>query len=344
MKYVWLLVPVGLVSAALACEDVVPTATSVQEVTPTAALIPTATPAATATPIPTPKPAPIVTPTPLSTPIPTPTHTPSATQPDALSIFRAAEKNLMGASSFHITIIDREHERITADIAPPDRSLVHYIWDDPDGEDITTAHITIGESDWILYPEVLWQGWLALDESSNQRLPGFPYNDLAELLGGGSAFERLAEEVIDGAVAYRLTSQPTEEVGWATYFAGRLVDPQVDLWISQTGLLPLHIEIRDNDDSRTLVTLTYSDYEADFDISMPEEFIDLSYFGELIEGTINPERLGFLVRSFPVQFQQCIEAEIGPAVYSEVIAGESNEVMLVRYAFYGCEHEFPLGP
>ena len=62
-----------------------------------------------------------------------------------------------------------------------------------------------------------------------------------------------------------------------------------------------------------------------------------------MEGTLSPDELGQMVRALPVAGQQCIEAEIGADVYREVIAGDSEDGLLVMSAFIDCEGEiFPI--
>ena len=247
--------------------------------------------------------------------------------------------------SFHIVILAEQGGRettIEADIVPPDKG--RFVMSVPvDGvTHVEIESLLIGTSQYILYSG--FQAWFDVGEAdlSRSNLQSFPY-DLAGFREAVVSFELLGEGVIDGMDAYRLIGTGTEELRQTVGFRAGVGVPEVELWISRADLLPLRIETSIEDPEASLVFI-YTDYGADIDVSVPEHVIDIGWMNELMEGTLNPDELGQVVRALPVAGQQCIEAEIGADVYREVIAGDSEDGLLVMSAFIDCEGEiFPAG-
>ena len=247
--------------------------------------------------------------------------------------------------SFHIVILAEQSGRettIEADIVPPDKG--RFVMSVPvDGvTHVEIESLLIGKSQYILYSG--FQAWFNVGEAdlSRSNLQSFPY-DLAGFREAVESFELLGEGVIDGMDAYRLIGTGTEGLRQTVGFREGVGVPEVELWISRADLLPLRIETTIEDPEASLVFI-YTDYGEDVDVSVPENVIDIGWMNELMEGTLNPDELGQVVRALPVVGQQCIEAEIGADVYREVIAGDSEDGSLVMSAFIDCEGEiFPTG-
>ena len=155
--------------------------------------------------------------------------------------------------------------------------------------------LLIGTSQYILYSG--FQAWFDVGEAdlSRSNLQSFPY-DLAGFREAVESFELLGEGVIDGMDAYRLIGTGTEGLRQTVGFREGVGVPEVELWISREDLLPLRIETTIEDPEASLVFI-YTDYGEDVDVSVPENVIDIGWMNELMEGALNPDELGQVVRA-----------------------------------------------
>ena len=113
---------------------------------------------------------------------------------------------------------------------------------------------------------------------------------------------------------------------------------EVEIWISQEDLLPMRIEARFEEIEGSFRAI-YSDFGAKYDITVTEKTL-----GEgspillfLWVGELSPEERGQLVRAFPAEGKECLEAEIGTDLYRKVLSGNSvaDRVFLIALKF--CE-------
>ena len=218
-----------------------------------------------------------------------------------------------------------------ADVIPLNRGR---LFPDPITSTQIEGLITIGKSQYTLYPR--FQAWF---DMGGVVWPGadpqsIPFN-LAGLRGTVDGWEVSSEEVIDGIDAFRITGRGSVEFMFAVGVV-REDGPEVELWISRTNLLPLRIEVR-FEDPETMLRYIYSDYGAPVNISRPENVLDIGLLNGFMAGSLSPKDLGDIARILPVPVQQCIEEEIGAAVYREVIGGESEANLLVLEAYRLCD-------
>ena len=228
---------------------------------------------------------------------------------------------------------------IEADVEPPGRGYVREEWvsglatnvDEFLFIDEYRYSRPPGFKVWFDYSETTW---------SRRTVRDFPY-DLA-LLGeevGDLAIS--GTEVVDGVTAYRVTGGGSGrlEVGLGFDVAAQSGEEvtEVEVWISRDDLLPLRIEAR-FDKAGESFSVAYSEFGAAVDISA-SEVLDLEYLQGLLDGTLDAEEKGLMVRVFPPEGQKCVEEEVGAGPYQELLSGNSalNDVLL--WVLDHCEWE-----
>ena len=304
MKSVFLFLLAGVMPFALACEGLLVTATPVSGTQGP-------TPAATATAAPT--------------------------ESDALSILRSAEENLGSAATFRLMVVNETSDgdlTIEAEVERPGKARVLSIAPSGEGRGAHMEYIYTGDAMYVLPPG--FQAWIAVEDASEEAeaLSRFPYV-LGELAADISGLEVVGEGVVEGESAYRLRGSAGEGLKRTSGLDGLRETPEVEMWVSRSGLLPLLISVRTEGGGRPY-EVSYFDYGSEISIRAPEETIDEDYFERLLEGSLGPEEMGRLVLALPVPGQHCIEGEIGKDVYREVIGGDSREDLAVMLAFDAC--------
>ena len=226
---------------------------------------------------------------------------------------------------------------INAEIAPPDNGYVHESW--------TTG---IGaNADEFLFVDGLpysrppgFQVWFDYSGTTwARRAPqDFPY-DLELLAEGTGDLEVQSADSIDGPV-YRVTGTATrrldEALGFDVGARSRDEATEIEIWISRDDLLPLRIEAR-FDKNGEYFNADYSGFGSAVDISAPELVLDLYYLQGLLDGTLDPEEKGLVVRAFPAEGQKCVENEIGAAPYQELVSGTSELDSVLLWVLDHCE-------
>ena len=300
---------VGVVFGVLGCTDVVPTETPAPTLAPTAAPLPTSL--STATP----------------TPTPAPTASPTPTLSRASQVLQSAIENLRAQASFRVLAVIENAAvttTINAEIVPPDKGYVHESWATGIGTNADEFLFVDGLpysrppgfQVWFDYSGTTWARRTAQD---------FPY-DLELLAEGAGDLEVQSADSIDGPV-FRVTGTATrrldEALGFDVGARSRGEVTEIEIWISRDDLLPLRIEAR-FDKNGEYFNAEYSGFGSAVDISAPESVLDLDYLQGLLDGTLNPEEKGLVVRAFPAEGQKCVEDEIGAAPYQELVSGTSD--------------------
>ena len=167
----------------------------------------------------------------------------------------------------------------------------------------------------------------------------FPY-DLVLLAEGVDDLGMQSSKAIEVGPVYRVTGTATrrldEAMGFNVGARSRGEVTEVEIWISRDDLLPLRVEAR-FDKNGEYFNAEYSGFGSAVDISAPESVLDLDYLQRLLDGTLNPEEKGLVVRAFPAEGQKCVENEIGAAPYQELVAGTSDLDSVLLWVFDHCE-------
>lgn len=328
MKGVTLVVILTLALSLAACE----------------AAMPSTTPDATATFVPTPTSAPSPSSTTIPTPPPTPAPTPTMAPPRLMAshIVESAIQNLREQTSYHVSAVFETGTvttTIEADVEPPNRGYVREEW-------VSGLATNIDEflfiDDYRYSRPPSFRVWFDYSATtwSRRTIRDFPYNLslLAEEVGGLTIN---GTEVIDGVTAYRVTGAAEggfeEALGFDVVVRSRDDITAIKMWISLDDLLPLRIEAR-FDRTGESFSAVYSDFGAAVDLSAPE-VLDLDYLQRLLDGTLDPEGKGLMVRAFPPEGQKCVEGEIGAGPYEELVSGNSDLNDVLLWVLDHCEWE-----
>ena len=308
--------------------------------------MPSATPDPTATPVPTtiPTPAPTSTPAPIPTaaPTPFPTATPDPARPTASHILESAIENLREQASFRVSAVIETSTvttTIEADVEPPGKGYVREEWvsglatnvDEFLFIDNFRYSRPPGFKVWFDYSGTTW---------SRRTVGDFPY-DLALLAEEVGDLDIRGTEVIDDVTAYRVTGAGAGRLEVALGFdvaaqSGEEVS-EVEMWISRDDLLPLRIEVR-FDKAGESFNAVYSGFGAALDLSAAE-ILDLDYLQRLLDGTLDAEEKGLMVRAFPPEGQECVEEEVGAGPYQELVSGTTDLDSVLLWVLDHCEWE-----
>ncbi len=226
---------------------------------------------------------------------------------------------------------------INAEIVPPDKGYIHESWATGIGTNADEFLFVDGLpysrppgfQVWFDYSGTNWARRTAQD---------FPYT--LELLAEGTGdLEVQSADSIDGPV-YRVTGTGTrrldEALGFDVGARSRDEATEIEIWISRDDLLPLHIEAR-FDKNGEYFNADYSGFGSAVDISAPESVLDVYYLQGLLDGTLDSEEKGLVVRAFPAEGQKCVEDEIGAAPYQELVSGTSDLDSVLLWVLDHCE-------
>lgn len=228
---------------------------------------------------------------------------------------------------------------IEADVEPPKRGYVREEWvsglatnvDEFLFIDNYRYSRPPGFKVWFDYSGSTW---------SRRTVRDFPY-DLALLAEEVGDLAINGPEVVDGVTAYRVTGAAAGRLEVALGFDAATQSGDdvsvIEMWISRDDLLPLRIEAR-FDKAGESFSAIYSDFGAGVDISAPE-VLDLDYLQGLLDGTLDSEEKGLMVRVFPPDGQRCVEEEIGAGPYQELVSGSTDLDDVLLWVLDHCEWE-----